>query len=48
MEEFSIEEVIKMAEEWATKQFTEVLYDYNKEEEFFENYSFRIIVAKEE
>lgn len=45
--EFSLEEVIEMAKNWASGQFTEVLNDYGKEVEFFENYSYTIQVKRD-
>jgi hypothetical protein len=47
MEKFTLEEVIKMAKSYASEQFTEILYDYGKEEEFFKHYSFKIEVKEE-
>ena len=46
-EEFSLEEVIEMAKNYASEQFTEVLNDYGKEVEFFEHYNFKIEVKEE-
>ncbi len=48
MEEFSLEEVIVVAKNYASEQFTEVLNDYGKEVEFFEKYSYLITVTEEE
>jgi len=48
MEEFTLEEVIKMAKNYASEQFTEVLNDYGKEVEFFEKYSYTITVTEDE
>lgn len=47
MKEFTLEEVIEMAKNYASEQFTEVLNDYGKEVEFFEKYSYTITVTEE-
>jgi hypothetical protein len=46
MKEFSLEEVIEMAKDYASEQFTEVLNDHGKELEFFKNYSYTITVTE--
>ena len=48
MDEFTLQEVIEMAREYASEQFVEVLNDYGKEVEFFEKYSYTIKVIEDE
>ena len=44
--DISMEEAISRATDYASEQFVEVLNDYRKETEFFENYDFKIVVEK--
>lgn len=47
-DDFTLEEVIEMAKNYASEQFVEVLNDYGKEVEFFEKYGYTIKVFDDE
>jgi hypothetical protein len=47
-DEFTMEEVIEMAQVYAGEQFVEVLNDYGKESEFFKKYTYTIKVELDE
>ena len=41
-DEYTLDEVINMATNWANEQFIEVLNDHNMENDFFEKYEIHI------
>lgn len=46
-EEFTLNEVINMAKQHAIEEFTSIIELYDYEIEFFENYSFKIVVKED-
>ena len=46
-EEFTLNEVIKIAKEQAIDEFSSTIEHYDYEQEFFEHYSFKIEVKEE-
>ena len=44
----NLQKVIKMSKAWASKHFIQMLVDYDKHDEFFNNHTFEIIVKKNE
>ena len=45
-DDFTLEEVIEMATNYASEQFSEVLNDYKKQDEFFKKYEYTITVKE--